>query len=47
MEAKGESVWGVLWELDMEHMATLDRQEGVPRVYNRRTIQVLRVTDWT
>ena len=44
VEAEGESVWGVLWELDMEHMATLDKQEGVPRVYNRRTIQVLRAT---
>ena len=50
MDAEGESVWGVLWELDMEHMLTLDRQEGVPRVYNRHTIQVLRVTrtgQWT
>ena len=44
MEAEGGSVWGVLWELDIEHMQTLDKQEGVPRVYNRRTIQVLRST---
>ena len=44
VEAEGGSVWGVLWELDIEHMQTLDKQEGVPRVYNRRTIQVLRAT---
>ena len=24
---KEELVWGVLWELDMEHQATLDKQE--------------------
>ena len=42
VDAEGESVWGVLWELDIEHMQTLDKQEGVPKVYNRRTIQVLR-----
>ncbi len=41
VDAEGESVWGVLWELDIEHMQTLDKQEGVPKVYNRRTIQVL------
>ena len=40
VEAEGGSVWGVLWELDMEDMETLDRQEGVPRVYSRQTIQV-------
>ena len=37
---KEEDVWGVLWELDMEHMSTLDRQEGVPKVYNRIHIEV-------
>ena len=28
-------MWGVLWELNMEHLTTLDAQEGVPTVYNR------------
>ena len=37
---KDEHVWGVLWELDIIHMATLDKQEGVPKVYNRRDIEV-------
>ena len=35
-----EEVWGVLWELDMEHMASLDKQEGVPKVYNKKEIEV-------
>ena len=39
---EAESVWGVLWELEAEHLDTLDRQEGVPRVYTRRTVQVRR-----
>eukprot|EP00092_Neocalanus_flemingeri_P063501 GFUD01076864.1.p1 GENE.GFUD01076864.1~~GFUD01076864.1.p1 ORF type:complete len:173 (-),score=69.32 GFUD01076864.1:83-601(-) len=33
-------VWGVLWELNMEHMETLDQQEGVPTVYNRKMVEV-------
>merc|ERR1711936_529450 len=33
-------VWGVLWELNMEHLETLDRQEGVPNVYNRKMVEV-------
>ena len=40
MEAEGESVWGVLWELDISHSETLDRQEGVPTVYNKKTVDV-------
>jgi gamma-glutamylcyclotransferase (GGCT)/AIG2-like uncharacterized protein YtfP len=36
-----QEVWGVVWELDREHLHTLDRQEGVPRVYNRTKVQVL------
>jgi len=36
----GEHVWGVLWELDIEHLETLDKQEGVPKVYNRIEVQV-------
>jgi hypothetical protein len=37
-----QEVWGVLWELDREHLDTLDRQEGVPRIYNRMKVQVSR-----
>jgi len=37
-----QEVWGVLWELDREHLDTLDRQEGVPRIYNRMKVQVKR-----
>jgi hypothetical protein len=40
VEAEGEEVWGVLWELAGEHLATLDAQEGVPTVYNRKTVRV-------
>ena len=35
-----DHVWGVLWELDREHEASLDRQEGVPSVYNRKEVEV-------
>ena len=38
----GEDVWGVLWELDMEHLASLDKQEGVPKVYSRKKVKVFR-----
>ena len=31
----GSNVWGVLWQLDTEHQLTLDKQEGVPNIYNR------------
>ena len=36
----GSHVWGVLWELDTEHSETLDQQEGVPTVYNKKTVKV-------
>ena len=36
----GSHVWGVLWELAEEHSNTLDRQEGVPTVYNKKTVGV-------
>merc|ERR1712130_738289 len=35
-----EEVWGVLWELNIEHLTTLDAQEGVPTVYNRKAVTV-------
>ena len=38
--ANSSQVWGVLWELSLEHLSTLDTQEGVPTVYNRKTVQV-------
>ena len=28
-ESPGESIYGCLWELDMENLKTLDNQEGV------------------
>merc|ERR1711990_1151446 len=40
VEADNEEVWGVLWELSIEHLTTLDAQEGVPTVYNRKTVTV-------
>ena len=34
-------VWGVLWELNMEHLATLDDQESVHRgIYERIRVNV-------
>ena len=32
---KGSHVWGVVWEIDMENLPFLDKQEGVPYVYQR------------
>ena len=37
---QGSHVWGVLWELDTTHSDTLDQQEGVPTVYNKKTVNV-------
>ena len=36
----GAEVWGVLWELDMKHLETLDKQESVPTIYNRKSVEV-------
>ena len=41
LEKPGSQVWGVLWELDTEHSETLDQQEGVPTVYNKKTVNVM------
>ena len=40
LERPGSQVWGVLWELDNSHSETLDQQEGVPTVYNKKTVRV-------
>ena len=31
----GAHVWGVVWEIDLKHLPSLDKQEGVPYVYQR------------
>ena len=40
LQRPGSLVWGVLWELDISHSETLDRQEGLPTVYNKKTVDV-------
>ena len=32
---KGSQVWGVVWEIDVKDLPSLDKQEGVPYVYQR------------
>ena len=40
-ESLGESMFGCLWELDMEHLKTLDNQEGVHQgFYERIKVEV-------
>ena len=41
----GDHVWGVLWEVEDKHLATLDKQEGVPNIYNRIEVTGSRQTD--
>ena len=41
--AAGAEVWGVVYELEAEHVAVLDRIEGVD--YTRETLQVRRHSD--
>ena len=37
----GDHVWGVLWQLEMKHLETLDDQEGVHKqIYERINVQV-------
>jgi cation transport regulator ChaC len=36
----GESVWGVLYEIDASCLAALDEYEGAPRAYRRETLRV-------
>jgi len=33
-------VWGVLWQLSMEDLPKLDKQEGVPKLYRRKEVEV-------
>ena len=40
MEETGANVHGIIWELDKDHQVTLDKQEGVPTVYQRIEVQV-------
>ena len=40
-ESAGEIMYGCLWELDMEHLETLDNQEGVHHgFYDRIKLEV-------
>jgi gamma-glutamylcyclotransferase (GGCT)/AIG2-like uncharacterized protein YtfP len=43
--APGESVWGVLYELDDRHLATIDLKEGNGWAYQRRVFTVHRSPD--
>ena len=41
MEDKNSNMYGIVWELQKEHLKTLDEQEGVPHnVYKRINVQV-------
>ena len=40
VEETGANVHGIIWELDKDHQVTLDKQEGVPTVYQRIEVQV-------
>ena len=40
VEETGANVHGIIWELDNHHQDTLDKQEGVPKVYKRIQVQV-------
>lgn len=35
-------VWGVLWDITPDHLRTLDRYEGCPRLYRRGRVTVER-----
>ena len=40
--SSGDHVWGVLWELEESHLATLDHQEGVhSEIYRRVELEVV------
>ena len=36
----GSHVWGILWEIDDSNLPSLDRQEGVPYIYQPFTVTV-------
>jgi len=41
IEDKNSNMYGIVWELQKEHLKTLDEQEGVPHnVYKRINVQV-------
>lgn len=42
--ARGQEVWGVLYELDAGDLAALDRKEGVPAAYTRAFVDVAPVS---
>jgi len=39
-EEEDSEVWGVLWQLSMEDLPKLDKQEGVPKIYRRKEVEV-------
>ena len=45
MPAGGESVWGVLYEVDEAGLASLDRKEGYDRAYRREPLAVELASD--
>jgi gamma-glutamylcyclotransferase len=40
IKAKGEGVWGALYEITESNRLTLDAFEGYPRAYDRRDVEV-------
>ena len=45
--AKGQEVWGVLYELDAGDLVALDRKEGVPNAYTRAYVDIAPVSGET
>ncbi len=41
-EAENQQVQGALYEITLEHLKSLDRFEGYPRLYTRKTVNVIR-----
>jgi len=39
-EEEDSEVWGVLWQLSVEDLPKLDKQEGVPKLYRRKEVEV-------
>jgi len=39
-EEEGNEVWGVLWQLSIDDLPKLDKQEGVPKLYRRKEVEV-------
>ncbi|KAI6653385.1 hypothetical protein LOD99_3604 [Oopsacas minuta] len=39
-DVKGKRAWGTIWKIGIENLASIDKQESVPNIYNRTVKEI-------